>query len=204
MDTDFRLIRSSYVSAGSKISIKLEGATVMTCSISVVPLLSPFGKVLHVFGLSIIYDAFSVAIGFVTGVYFSRRFEDLYSVLVVPRANHSQVMSLSDSELLLGKLALITGCTGGIGQATARSLARKGINIAVHYNAAADTALSLVEELRSLGVNANAFQASIRSSQYILIFGNLLMKVHIQNRRICRRTIQLRRFINLSNKAWVI
>ncbi|PCH38488.1 NAD(P)-binding protein [Wolfiporia cocos MD-104 SS10] len=35
---------------------------------------------------------------------------------------------------LKGKLILITGCTGGIGQATAKAFARVGCSIAVHYN----------------------------------------------------------------------
>lgn len=64
---------------------------------------------------------------------------------------------------LSGHLALITGCTGGIGAATATSLASLNCNIAVHYNAAADKAQQLVSKLESVGVKAMAFQADLSS-----------------------------------------
>ncbi|KAK7460566.1 hypothetical protein VKT23_009287 [Stygiomarasmius scandens] len=65
---------------------------------------------------------------------------------------------------LEGKLALITGCTGGIGRATAITLARQGCSIAVHYNSAAEKARVLVEELQnSFHVRAVAFGADLSS-----------------------------------------
>ncbi|KAH9919435.1 3-oxoacyl-reductase [Amylocystis lapponica] len=53
---------------------------------------------------------------------------------------------------LKGKLVLITGCTGGIGQATARALARYGCSIAIHYNAPSSKAKadSLIPDLSAL------------------------------------------------------
>jgi 3-oxoacyl-[acyl-carrier protein] reductase len=60
-------------------------------------------------------------------------------------------------------LALVTGATGGIGQATSLALGNLGCSIAVHYNTAVDTASSLVSELKSLGVRAAAFQADLSS-----------------------------------------
>ena len=62
-----------------------------------------------------------------------------------------------------GKLALVTGATGGIGKVTCRKLAELGCNIAVHYNSAKDTAEELVQELGSLGVTVQAFQADMSS-----------------------------------------
>ncbi|KAI0648532.1 3-oxoacyl-reductase [Trametes meyenii] len=76
-------------------------------------------------------------------------------------------MSFADSTTypLHGKLALITGCTGGIGQATARSFARNGCSIAVHHSSetSKDKANALVAELVALapGVKAAAFQADL-------------------------------------------
>ncbi|KAJ7117931.1 NAD-binding protein [Mycena crocata] len=64
--------------------------------------------------------------------------------------------------VLQGKLALITGCSGGIGQATALALAIRGCSIAVHYHSAPDVADDLVAEIAKLqGVRARAFQADL-------------------------------------------
>ncbi|EKM56170.1 uncharacterized protein PHACADRAFT_209654 [Phanerochaete carnosa HHB-10118-sp] len=71
-------------------------------------------------------------------------------------------MSLTAS--LKGKLALITGCTGGIGSATARLLAQYGCSIAVHHSSEATKAKAdeLVAELtKHEGVKAAAFQANL-------------------------------------------
>ncbi|KAI0713773.1 3-oxoacyl-reductase [Earliella scabrosa] len=69
--------------------------------------------------------------------------------------------------LLAGRLALITGCTGGIGQATARVFARNGCSIAVHHSSAKskEKADALVAELTTLapGVRAAAFEADLSS-----------------------------------------
>ncbi|KAL9053534.1 MAG: hypothetical protein Q9162_004701 [Coniocarpon cinnabarinum] len=54
-----------------------------------------------------------------------------------------------DTSHLHGKLALITGATGGIGIATAHALANLNINLALHYHTAAETAESLSRSLRS-------------------------------------------------------
>ena len=60
-------------------------------------------------------------------------------------------------------LALITGCTGGIGRATALALARFGCSVAVHYNSASDVANTLVKDLKALNVRAEVFQADLSS-----------------------------------------
>lgn len=51
--------------------------------------------------------------------------------------------------------------SGGIGKATALTLANLGCNIAVHYHSALDAAEALVVELTSYGVKAAAFQADL-------------------------------------------
>ena len=51
--------------------------------------------------------------------------------------------------------------SGGIGRASATRLARLGCDIAVHYNAAEKTAAELVENLKSSGIRAQAFQADL-------------------------------------------
>ncbi|KAH9930890.1 3-oxoacyl-reductase [Fomitopsis serialis] len=69
---------------------------------------------------------------------------------------------------LRGRLVLITGCTGGIGQATAKAFARVGCSIAVHYNAqsSAAKAETLIAELKTLAPSDAqpkfaAFQANL-------------------------------------------
>ncbi|KAL0573996.1 hypothetical protein V5O48_007965 [Marasmius crinis-equi] len=62
---------------------------------------------------------------------------------------------------LKGKLVLITGCSGGIGSATALTLARQGASIAVHYNSHPEKAEKLVAQLEKENVRAMAFQADL-------------------------------------------
>lgn len=64
---------------------------------------------------------------------------------------------------LSGHLALVTGATGGIGNATVLALGSLGCDIAVHYNSAADKAQSTVAALKEKGVRAQAFQADLSS-----------------------------------------
>jgi 3-oxoacyl-[acyl-carrier protein] reductase len=62
---------------------------------------------------------------------------------------------------LNGKTALVTGATGQLGRVMARTLARCGANIAVHYaqnNAMADT---LANEIKGMGRQAFAVQADL-------------------------------------------
>lgn len=60
-----------------------------------------------------------------------------------------------------GKNALVTGAGRGIGRSVALCLAKAGYNVGVHYNASAEGALSLCEEIRAEGVEAIAIQANL-------------------------------------------
>jgi 3-oxoacyl-[acyl-carrier protein] reductase len=62
---------------------------------------------------------------------------------------------------LSGKLAIITGASGELGRVMARTLAKAGADIAVHYHGSADKAARLVAELTELGVRARAYQADV-------------------------------------------
>ncbi|KAJ8519418.1 hypothetical protein ONZ45_g3608 [Pleurotus djamor] len=67
------------------------------------------------------------------------------------------------------KLALITGCTGGIGYATALRLARSGCSIAIHYHRNQSKAMQIIEQINALNsslnpptpIRAQAFQADL-------------------------------------------
>ena len=66
---------------------------------------------------------------------------------------------------LKGKVALITGASGGIGAATARILATEGVDVIIHYNSSANRAKSLVDEL---GGNVLSIEADLLSEKQVL------------------------------------
>ncbi len=66
-----------------------------------------------------------------------------------------------------GKVALVTGGSGGIGSAIARRFARDGAWLAVHYNSHAEPAENLVEELVSAGGKAIAVGADLTEPQAV-------------------------------------
>lgn len=57
---------------------------------------------------------------------------------------------------LLGKKAMVTGGSRGIGAATAIALAEKGADVAITYNASADAAARVVKEIEGIGRRAVA------------------------------------------------
>ncbi|MFG1818137.1 SDR family NAD(P)-dependent oxidoreductase [Kribbella sp. NPDC049174] len=59
---------------------------------------------------------------------------------------------------LLGKKALVTGGSRGIGAATAIALAERGADVALTYNSSADAAAKVVKEIEALGRTAYAFE----------------------------------------------
>ena len=63
--------------------------------------------------------------------------------------------------MLDGKVAIVTGGSGGIGRAVCRCLAGYGAKVVVHYRAAEDTALALVEALEGEGRQARAIRADL-------------------------------------------
>lgn len=62
---------------------------------------------------------------------------------------------------LAGKVALVTGASRGLGAATARRLARLGADVAIGYRSRADQAVAVVDEIKGLGVRAEAFAADL-------------------------------------------
>lgn len=72
-------------------------------------------------------------------------------------------------------VALITGGARRLGRAMALYLAGRGYDVAVHYDRSAGEALATVAEARSLGVQAQAFQADLLDQDTT---GALISTVH--------------------------
>ncbi|KAB8237269.1 uncharacterized protein BDW43DRAFT_297640 [Aspergillus alliaceus] len=62
---------------------------------------------------------------------------------------------------ILGRLALITGASGGIGAACARQLAAKGVHLALTYSTNVSATSSLAEELKSKHSDSYSLRISI-------------------------------------------
>ncbi|HSN51883.1 MAG TPA: SDR family oxidoreductase [Woeseiaceae bacterium] len=67
--------------------------------------------------------------------------------------------------MLDGQVAIVTGGSGGIGRAICRCLAGYGAKVIVHYRAAQDAALELVEALEGEGRQARAIGADLSTAK---------------------------------------
>lgn len=65
------------------------------------------------------------------------------------------------TDSLGGRVALVTGGSGGIGEAICRGLGVQGATVAVGYGSGAEAAEHLAAELRLTGVHAGAFGADL-------------------------------------------
>jgi 3-oxoacyl-[acyl-carrier protein] reductase len=62
---------------------------------------------------------------------------------------------------LSGKTALVTGATGELGRVMARTLARAGARLLLHYHRASERAARLEQEIRALGVEVSSVRADV-------------------------------------------
>lgn len=64
---------------------------------------------------------------------------------------------------LKNKVAVVTGASNGIGREIARALAKEGAAVVINYRSSKEKAEALKEELLSLGLQAETFQADVSS-----------------------------------------
>lgn len=68
---------------------------------------------------------------------------------------------------LVGRAAVVTGSSRGVGRSVAMALAREGADVLINYSASEAPAQQLVEEIRSLGRNSIAVRADVASREEV-------------------------------------
>lgn len=102
------------------------------------------------------------------------------------------------------KTVLITGASRGIGRACAHIFAQNGYSVAIHYNKSEASALSLQQELCSIGCDCDLFSADIAdrdqvfdmTAQVIARFGRL--DVLVANAGIAQQKL----FTDITEHDW--
>lgn len=79
--------------------------------------------------------------------------------------------------MLKDKIALVTGGSRGIGKEVALKLAKNGANVAINYANSSEKAEEVIEEIKSLGVNAISIKADVSSEEDV---NNLVKTVEKQ------------------------
>ena len=72
---------------------------------------------------------------------------------------------MSEKQSFIGKSAIVTGATRGIGRAIALELAVRGANVAFNYAKSADEAGKLKVEIENLSVKCYAAQCDVANTE---------------------------------------
>lgn len=102
------------------------------------------------------------------------------------------------------KLALVTGASRGIGKACAIELAKAGYDVVINYAGNSEAATKTVEEIKALGVNAEAYKFDVSDkedvakniAEIVAKYGRI--DVLVNNAGITRDGL----FIRMTNENW--
>jgi len=108
------------------------------------------------------------------------------------------------TQLLVNKVALVTGATRGIGRGIALTFAKNGASVAFTYVSSDEKALALEKELAAFGVKAKAYKSDAGDfkaaddlvNQVVADFGTI--DVLVNNAGITRDTLLMR----MSEQQW--
>lgn len=108
------------------------------------------------------------------------------------------------TQLLVNKVALVTGATRGIGRGIALTFAKNGASVAFTYVSSDEKALALEKELATFGVKAKAYKSDAGDfkaaddlvNQVVADFGTI--DVLVNNAGITRDTLLMR----MSEQQW--
>ncbi len=111
---------------------------------------------------------------------------------------------------LAGKVVLITGGGTGLGAVIARHFARAGAHVAVHYSRSEREAYATVEQLRALGVRAEAVSAELNSGSTVAQVQAMVERVAqrfgrldlVVNNAAATRPVPFQRLAELSAVDW--
>ena len=90
--------------------------------------------------------------------------------------NLRQITRMALSLDLSGHLVVLTGASGELGRVMARTLAKAGANVALHYHANAAKASLLAEELYGIGVRTGVYQADVGRLESVLAMRDAIAK----------------------------
>lgn len=77
---------------------------------------------------------------------------------------------------LSGKIAVVTGASGELGRVIARTLAKAGADVAVHYFGSKEKADQVVEEIRSMGRRSISVKADVTKLDSVMEMKEIIHK----------------------------